>query len=374
MSVLNKTVSYFQSKNATTQGVDTNLLTILQSGMHKDSILRLRASDTQTQKELKENLPCFTVTGTFSRRCEEGIIERSGLAPVDLDSAEDYDKVHLLNELKKISSIAYAGLSCRGNRLWAIVPFLNPDKYEKHYERLIQSFQDMGLPIGDNCHKQISQPRFVSWNENNTQFFNHNARLYDLLPPIKTFHNISRPPKHHTIVDNPAGAFAWCNEQINKSHIFQEKSRHNYILALARYCNLKGISEQETLDGCLGYVQSDFTEAEITKIVKHVYTTQTDSFNKIPYIEKKSPVEMPSIVKPQEKKAEKHLIETSFLGLDGKFYIPNPVQPNQIAVYTSPDAYNKRLHLPEYIDKIQAEMLFKKQLQIDPETLLIISE
>jgi hypothetical protein len=110
---------------------------------------------------LKENLPCFTVTGTFSRRCEEGIIERSGLAPVDLDSAEDYDKIHLLNELKKIPSIAYAGLSCRGNRLWAIVPFLYPDKYKKHYERLIQSFQDMGFPIGDNCHKQISQPRFV---------------------------------------------------------------------------------------------------------------------------------------------------------------------------------------------------------------------
>jgi hypothetical protein len=58
----------------------------------------------------------------------------------------------------------------------------------------------------------------------------------------------------------------------NKNHTFQEKERHNYILALARYCNIKGVSEQDTLNGCLGYVQTDFLEEEITKIVKHVYS------------------------------------------------------------------------------------------------------
>ena len=312
MSILNKNVSYFQSKNATTGGSVVNLLSILQSDKHKDSIFKLRSSDAEAQKALKEKLPCFTVTGIFSRRCEEGIIERSGLAPVDLDSAEGYDKIHLLNELKKIPSIAYAGLSCRGNRLWAIVPFLNPDKYEKHYERLIQSFQDMALPIGDNCHKQISQPRFVSWNENNTQFFNHNARPYDLLPPEKTYHHISRQVQQHTIVDNPEGAFAWCNEQINKSNSFTGGNRHEYIVKLTRYCNIKGVSQQDTLNGCFTFIQPDFSEEEITDIVKHIYSTQTDSFNKIPYTEKKSPVE----IQP-EIKTEKRLNESSFLGTDG---------------------------------------------------------
>lgn len=371
MSILSKNVSYFPSKNATTGGSIVNLLSILQSDKHKVSILKLRASDAETQKVLKENLPCLTVTGTFSRRCEEGIIERSGLAPVDLDSAEDYDKTHLLNELKKISSIAYAGLSCRGNRLWAIVPFLYPDKYEKHYERLIQSFQDMGFPIGDNCHKQISQPRFVSWNENSTQFFNHSARLYDLLPPEKTFHHISKPLRQFTIVDNPAGAFAWCNEQINKSHSFSEGNRHEYIVQLARYCNIKGISHQDTLNGCLTYIQPDFLEEEITDIVKHIYTTQTDSFNKIPYTEKKSPVETSPFLEHQEIKTEKRIDGASFLGTDGKFYIPNPIQPSKIAVYENTDAYNKRSHLPIYIDKEQAEKLFLKYLSIDLESLQI---
>jgi len=187
MSILNKTVSYFPGITATTQGVDVNLLALLKSNKHKEAMLYLRQADEAKQKTLKEKLPCYTVAGTFSRRCDDGLIQPSGLAAVDLDSAENYDAIYLLNELKQIDCIAYAGLSCRGKRLFCIVPFKYPDKYVKHYERLIKSFNDLGLPMGDDCHKRISQPRFVSWNDESTQFFNHNAKPYDLLPTEKIY-------------------------------------------------------------------------------------------------------------------------------------------------------------------------------------------
>lgn len=372
MSVLNKTVSYFPSKNDTTKGVNKNLLAILQSNKHKEIIQTLRASDAVAQKIIKESLPCYTVAGTFSTRSKAGLIELSGLANADLDSAEDYDIDSLLEELKQIKSIAYAGLSCSGERLHCIIPFLYPDKYEKHYERLIQSFAEMGLPMGDNCHRQVSQPRFVSYNDDNTQFFNHNAEPYKLLPPEKTVHIIPRKPipiETSVITEN---VFQWCNEQINKSHSFIEGNRHEYIIQLARYCNIKGVSEQETLHGCSIYILQDFPESEILKIVKHIYETQKDSFNKIPFTEKKSSKEtLPEVIKPAEKEKIK-LVETSFLGTDGRFYIPNPVQPSRIAVYESPDAYNKRQHLPSYIDKEDADKLFLKSLPVDLATLQTI--
>jgi VirE-like protein len=370
MSVLSKLVSYYPSKNATSKGVEVNLLSLLQSDKHKDIIQKLRCSDAEAQKRLKDELPCFTVAGTFSRRCEEGLKQLSGLAAVDLDSTEKHDKIYLLDKLKENPCIAYAGLSCRGNRLWAIVPFLFPDKYEKHYERLIQSFIDMGLPIGDECHKQISQPRFVSWNDATTQFFNHYATKYHLLPTEKTFHAFSQPVKKIAHAPAPENAFEWCVTQVNKSYEFVKDKRHPYIMQLARYCNIKGLPEQETLNGCLGFAQPDFDEKEITDIVKHIYTTQSNSHNKIPYTEKKTSEQ--TLVANTEEKTDRKLIEGSWLGTDGKFYIPNPVSVDNIAVYDTPEAYNKRLHIPHYISREEAEKLFFKPMAVYLDTLQTI--
>lgn len=363
MSVLDKLVSYYPSKNATTQGRDVNLLTILRSDRHKDLIQNLRCSDEQARKVIKDSLPCFTPTGTFNRRCEEGLKELSGLAPVDLDSTEKMDKQYLLTELRKLPYLAYLGLSCSGNRLWGLVPFLFPDKYSQHYERLIKSFADMGLPISDECHKQISQPRFISWNDETTQFFNHEATKFNLLPEKKAYHLFSRPAQKVASVSFSENSFEWCVQQINKSYDFVKDKRHPYIVHLARYCNIKGLPEQETLNGCLRFTETDFDEEEITDIVKHIYVKQADSHNKLPFIEKKTSDQIETNEKVQEK-PERKIIEGSWLGTDGKFYISNPVQSSRIAVYDSPDAYNNRLHIPTYIDKDVAIKVFKEPLPI----------
>ena len=198
MSVLDKKISYYRSINATNKGIEVNLLKILQSKEHEAKIAALRLEpNPNKQKALKELLPCYTVAGLFAYRNETGLISHSGLAAIDLDNAEDYDIFQLLNELKKLPYIAYAGLSCRGNRLFCIIPFLYPDKYLKHYQRLIKSFEDIGLPMGDTCHKQISQPRFVSFNTDNTCFYNHTAKPYHLLQAERT-HHYRQPSKKNS--------------------------------------------------------------------------------------------------------------------------------------------------------------------------------
>jgi len=283
MSVLNQKISYYPSIQETKKGRPVSLLTILQSDKHETIIATLRnETDPLKQKSIKESLACFTVAGIFNGRNNQGIISLSGLAAVDLDSVEGYDPLQVLNELKKIPFIAYCGLSCRGKRLFAIVPFMYPELHERHYAQLVRSFEAIGLPMGDNCHKIISQPRFVSSNTEQTQFSNHQAKKYPLLQHEKKYY---LPERLKVIRNNriPENSFQWCVDQINKRLSFAENKRHSYILQLARYCNLKGIDENDTLIGCFEFISGDFKEYEIKSIVKHVYLKHKDSFNKYPF-------------------------------------------------------------------------------------------
>ena len=280
MSILNKNVSYYPSINASKEGKVVSLLTLLNSEKHKSTIVALRnESNPELQKQLKLQLPCFTVAGIFGRRTNQNLMSHSGLAAVDLDSVEDYDPIQVMHELQKIHYIAYCGLSCRGKRLYCIIPLLYPDQYARQYSSLIKSFEAIGLPMGDNCHKVISQPRFVSYNTVETQFFNHSAKRFHLLEPEKIYH-YPQSTNNGTKTEKPENTFQWCVNQINKSHSFSENSRHAYILQVARYCNLKGIYEIEVLQGCLDFKSVDFKETEIISIVKHVYTHHKNSFGK----------------------------------------------------------------------------------------------
>lgn len=282
MSVLHTNVSYYPSILASDSGTNVPLLSILNTRKHQSSIINIRnEANPELQKALKEKLPCFTVSGIFNRRTNNGLISYSGLAAVDLDSVEDYDPILVMKELKKIPYIAYCGLSCRGKRLFCIIPFLYPELYYRHYQKLICSFEDIGLPMGDNCHKTISQPRFVTYNTNETHFFNHDAKKYHLLEPVRLFHQATNASKKH--FGQPENAFQWCVEQINKQYSFTESKRHDYILHLARYCNIKGIKECDTLNGCLNLMTTGFPSSEIIAIVKYIYSVQKNSFNNLPF-------------------------------------------------------------------------------------------
>lgn len=347
MSVLDKNISYFPSTTQSRKGVSVNLLTLLQSRKHEAIINSLRAeSDPEKQGKIKEGLPCYTVAGTFSRRCEEGLLLPSGLAAVDLDSAEDYDVIPLLHELKKIPYIAYAGLSCRGKRIFAIIPFLYPDRYSKHYERLVKSFEDIDLPMGDTCHKAISQPRYISFNTQETCFFNHNAKAYHLLPPEKTHHFASRPGtvSNSNYIDFPDNPFKWCETQFQKSHSFGEGGRHKFIIDLARYCNIKGIPESDTLIGCIsGYNTDGFDDQEITKIVKHIYSSQSASHNSTPFktLDQNTHKTTRQILKPLPPLSVASNILTSLPS-----YIPIPVTSDYKRNYIGGDGL-LHIHYPE---------------------------
>lgn len=86
--------------------------------------------------------------------------------------------------------------------------------------------------MGDNCHKVISQPRFVSFNSENSEFLNYEAKRCHLLEPERIY-SIPKTTltKYIPKIENP---FNWCVEQINKNQSFTDNNRHKYIFSLAR--------------------------------------------------------------------------------------------------------------------------------------------
>ncbi len=294
MSILNKTVSYFLSKRHLQidgkKGTYVNLLALLQtSRLHpkqREQVMKVRACTNKEQRDLeKEKLSCYTPAGRFDPREDDGLIELSGLAAFDFDGAEGHDIPNLLKELKKIPHIAYAGLSCSGKRLFGIVPFLYPDKYEQQYISFIKSFERwVGMSMGDHCHKSISQIRYVSVNEPDTEFYNHEATAYPLFEEKKYYPSPIRKsielPSNGT---NWVKAFDWVVECKRKDMEFEDGNRHKFIRSIARYANLKGIPEAYTLNGCLRYVCERKTETEIRDIVAFIYNKHKESHNRLPY-------------------------------------------------------------------------------------------
>ena len=77
-----------------------------------------------------------------------------------------------------------------------------------------------------------------------------------------------------------------------------------------------------------------------------------------------------------EKNKEKDIkiLKGSFTGKTGKFYIQNPIEKNKFAVYDSIECYDKRLSLPYYLHREEAENDFDYLLPIDLNTLTTIKK
>jgi hypothetical protein len=398
-SILNKTVSYYPENSATEKGIDVNLLKLLKTYKHKAIIERLRAeTDIDRQKAIKATLSCYTVAGTFSTRSNAGLLIPSGLACVDLDAAEDFEVLHLSNELRKLPYLGYCGLSCRGKRLFLIVPFATPD-YDRHYERLIQSFTDMGLPMGDQCHKSISQPRYVSYNDETTHWFNHSAKLYHLLPVKRTVHLPCKVSGNTS--DNP---FEIVERILKKQgNNFQDGNKHNYIFGLCCWLNKMGVPKVEAEN----YIYTELLPPSTIKSncieypYKH-YSTEFGTFNFDTDSDKKysppvesehtidstnirefalhepEPITLPiaeTSVEVKEKcQANNYICPTAnniaYVDSAGKLFIETPLA-GTYTVYPSINHYNKRVCIPEFAKKHSVDIAELNQVFINLNTLTI---
>ncbi len=71
------------------------LVGMIKAGAVKNIIERLRKADSKEDYKLikKSQLPCVTLSGTFTHRDSKSLIRHSGYMQVDLDNVPEFDEI-----------------------------------------------------------------------------------------------------------------------------------------------------------------------------------------------------------------------------------------------------------------------------------------
>lgn len=274
-SVLNKAVSLFRSYNDP-HPVDINLLTFITSRKHKDIIDAIRMMDKKEDRdEQKSKLPCITPSGTFTYRHESGLINHSGLIQFDIDykGNEHIDNFEdIVQEIGKLSWVAYCGFSASGYGVWGLVPIAYPEKHKLHLQALKTIFKTYDLKM-DNAPSNVASLRGYSYDD--MAHINHNAEIFTYIHKQEEI-RITRSSNYESTIEQKFDR-AVKKTQINE--LFMDGSKHCFLVKLAGYCNSVGIN----YDACVNLVEQNFrgltnSDVNLEKPISNVYKGYKNQF------------------------------------------------------------------------------------------------
>jgi hypothetical protein len=176
MSWLNTTVSFYKNVYDVHSTNTINLFGFLDSDEYKDEITEIRSlSEPEEIRRLKLDLPCVTVSGTFRKRCSDGLICHSGLIGIDIDAA---DNRHIPNfgnlypDLIKIKNVAYCGRSVYSG-YFLVIPIISPENHLGHFLALKKLFKKQFSIVIDRQCANKDRLRTISYDPN--RYFNSQA-------------------------------------------------------------------------------------------------------------------------------------------------------------------------------------------------------
>lgn len=158
-----------------------NLLRVLQSKKNKDRILYLRTLEKGSKEfqYLKKSLPCFTPSGLFLQRNKEGLLKHSGFLCIEWDNL---DHNIIKDILRNCDFIYYAGLSCSGKGIFALVRIADPTQHGEYFKALRTYFDEKQIPI-DPSGSDVTRLRVVSYDPE--PIFNADSTVWNkTLPPL----------------------------------------------------------------------------------------------------------------------------------------------------------------------------------------------
>lgn len=179
---MGKLVSYFScvAQSHKPQG-SLPLETILFSERVRAIVEALRALPYGSAEfsQAKRQMPCYTPSGVFSVRNSEGLICHSGVLCVEWDKVEDVDALKDL--LGGLPFIFYAGLSCSGRGVFALVKIADPTKHRAYFRALADYFGGIGYKV-DESGKDVCRLRVASYDAE--PIFNANSEVWNELPRV----------------------------------------------------------------------------------------------------------------------------------------------------------------------------------------------
>ncbi|MGI4819897.1 MAG: BT4734/BF3469 family protein [Janthinobacterium lividum] len=161
-------VSLFPQIKATTGGTQLEIEQVLagiQAGKWQREAEAVRRATSKTEyRQLKNAAPYFTVSGTFAKREDAGLLQHSGLVALDLDKEHNpsldvvADKVRLAADpytYACFTSIGGAGLCC--------LIRIPTDNHAGSWASLAGYYLKTYELRADPACKDVSRPRFVSY-------------------------------------------------------------------------------------------------------------------------------------------------------------------------------------------------------------------
>lgn len=179
---MEKLVSYFScvAQSHKPQG-SLPLTSVLFSERVRAKVEALRALPygTEAFSQAKRQMPCYTPSGVFSVRNSEGLIKHSGMLCIEWDKVEDVDALKDL--LGGLPFVYYAGLSCSGRGVFALVKIAEPIKHREYFKALSEYFGGIGYRV-DESGKDVCRLRVASYDAE--PIFNPDSEVWSELPQV----------------------------------------------------------------------------------------------------------------------------------------------------------------------------------------------
>jgi hypothetical protein len=223
-------------------------------------------SDKDERDKLKKKLPCFTISGTFSKRGNQYLKQHSGFICIDIDEKGNEhitDWSAFRDSISDCEVILFAALSVSGRGVFFLIPLAYPHKHLEQFKALELQFKEMGIIIDPIC-KDVARLRGISSDLN--AVVNLNAKPYRKViieQPLPQYNGKTSPDLQKLI--------AWVE---SKHGSFCKGNRNNYVTQLTGACHRFGLSQSEVEAYGRTLAQSDFTENEIQATIRSIYANQ----------------------------------------------------------------------------------------------------
>jgi len=206
-----------------------------------------------------------TFSGTFIKRNDSSLLQRSGYICIDLDHLKDLEEAKL--KIIELLPPLLLFVSVSGDGLKIVYSYMIEDADHKEYFNALSEFFQCELKLAvDQSGKDISRACFLPHDPH--PYFNIESCVNLDRYFVDMFYHVSEKLtpdiKNDQIISR---LITW----LNRTDKFEEGSRNRYIMRLAHACNRYGFHEIETIKQLSSFSQPGFSMEEIEAIVKSVY-------------------------------------------------------------------------------------------------------
>lgn len=177
MSIFDVKCSVYRSAKDRIGTGDITIAEFLLGERWKDPVLRLRemvaaygpleAKKHEDYKLTKQQLPGATLSGLFSRRKGDCLIQHTGFVAIDIDLGDNTSIGNfgtILRTLRHRAEVAMYMRSCSGTGYFALIPLAYPEHHKDQFRALQKEYAAMGIVL-DNACSDITRIRFASYDE-----------------------------------------------------------------------------------------------------------------------------------------------------------------------------------------------------------------